>query len=58
MTEICPLRVKDGEAVPIASFAEAGLVSAAAANGFTIIPEGSEGFPEGAMIEAYLCEAA
>ena len=56
MTEICPLRVKDGEAAHIASFAEAGLVSAAQADGFALIPEGSEGFPEGAAIEAHLYE--
>lgn len=57
VTEICPLRVVGREAAPVASFAEAGLVIAAEADGFALIPEGSEGFPEGAMIEAHLYEA-
>lgn len=57
VTEICPLRVSGHAATPIASFAEAGLVSAAGADGFALIPEGSEGFPEDQAIEAYLYAA-
>jgi molybdopterin molybdotransferase len=59
VTEIHPLRCGDGdEAAPIASFAEAGLMSAAAADGFVLIPEGSEGLAEGALITAHLYAAS
>ena len=55
VTEICPVRCRDNRSVePIASFAEAGLMSASRADGFVIIPEGSEGFPEGAAVTVYL----
>jgi molybdopterin molybdotransferase len=55
VTEICPVRCRDNRSVePIASFAEAGLMSASRADGFVIIPDGSEGFPEGAAVTVYL----
>jgi molybdopterin molybdotransferase len=55
VTEICPVRCCDNRSVePIPSFAEAGLMSASRADGFVIIPEGSEGFPEGAAVTVYL----
>lgn len=59
VTEICPVRcIEDGRAEPLASFAAAGLVSAARADGFVIIPEGSEGFAAGATVTVYLAEDA
>jgi molybdopterin molybdotransferase len=54
-TEICPIRRRpDGRAEPIAPFAEIGLTAAAGADGFMIVPEASEGCPEGAQVTVYL----
>ncbi len=53
-TEICPARrLPEGGIAPLASFAEIGLMAAAAADGFVVIPEASEGYPEGAAITVY-----
>jgi molybdopterin molybdotransferase len=41
---------------PLPSFGEIGLMAAAAADGFVIIPEASEGHPEGALVTVYLYE--
>ncbi len=58
MMEICPVRCgDDGRAEPIAPFSERGLVAAAGADGFIIVPEGSEGFAEGAPVTVHLYEA-
>jgi molybdopterin molybdotransferase len=55
MTEVCPVRCLTGcGAEPIASFNEAGLTAAARADGFVIVPEGSEGYPQGACVTVYL----
>jgi len=55
MAEICPVRFGDGEAVePLPSFAEIGLMGAVGADGFVIVPQGSEGFPGGARITVHL----
>jgi molybdopterin molybdotransferase len=55
MAEICPVRcTMDGEAEPLAPFAEAGLVAVAQADGFVIVAEASEGHPEGATVTVYL----
>jgi molybdopterin molybdotransferase len=55
MTEICPVRFCDGETVaPLPSFAEIGLMAAVGADGFVIVPQGSEGFPESARISVHL----
>jgi molybdopterin molybdotransferase len=55
ITDVWPVRCLGGESVePIASFAEAGLVAAAQADGFIIVPEGSEGFSEGTTVTVYL----
>jgi molybdopterin molybdotransferase len=55
MTEICPVRCgRDGAVEPLAPFAEAGLVAAAESDGFVIVPEGSEGYPEGAPVTVHL----
>ena len=55
MTEICPVRFTEDdtiEAVP--SFVETGLMAAVGADGFVIIPQGSEGHPPGAQLTVYL----
>lgn len=55
MTEICPVRCLAGDLVePTPSFAEAGLMAAINAGGFVIMPEGSEGYPQGARVTVYL----
>ena len=41
---------------PVTSFDEAGLFAATMADGFVIVPEGSEGFAQGATVEVYLHE--
>jgi molybdopterin molybdotransferase len=53
-TEIHPVRRLSPDRVePVASFASAGLGSATLADGFVVIPEGCEGYPEGAIITVY-----
>jgi len=55
MTEICPMRFSpDGQVEPLASFAEAGLVAAAGGDGFVIVPEASEGYPQGSAVTVHL----
>jgi molybdopterin molybdotransferase len=57
ITEIFPVRCRPGDAVePLPSFTETGLMSAVSANGFVIVPQGSEGLPQGARVTAYLYE--
>ena len=57
MTEICPVRCGAGDIVePVPSFAEIGLMAAVGADGFVIVPEGSEGHPQGARVTVYLYE--
>jgi molybdopterin molybdotransferase len=57
MTEICPVRCGASDtAEPLPSFAETGLMAAVGADGFVIIPEGSEGQPQGARVTVYLYE--
>jgi molybdopterin molybdotransferase len=57
MTEICPVRCGAGDTVePVPSFAETGLMAAVGADGFVIVPEGSEGHPQGARVTVYLYE--
>jgi molybdopterin molybdotransferase len=57
MTEICPVRYGGGDTVePLPSFAETGLMAAVSANGFMIVPQGSEGYPQGARVTVYLYE--
>jgi molybdopterin molybdotransferase len=59
MTEICPVRCSAGGTVePVPSFAETGLMAAVGADGFVIVPEGSEGHPQGARATVYLYEGA
>jgi molybdopterin molybdotransferase len=57
MTEICPVQCGSGDTVePRPSFAETGLMAAVSADGFVIVPEGSEGYPQGARVTVYLYE--
>jgi molybdopterin molybdotransferase len=55
MTEICPVRCAGEKAVePLPSFAEIGMMAAATADGFVIVPKASEGYPPGARVTVYL----
>ena len=55
MTEICPVRFVEGDAIePLPSFAEIGLMAAVGADGFVIVPQGSEGYARGARTTVYL----
>jgi len=55
MTEICPVRFgAAGTIEPLPSFAEIGLMAAVSADGFVIVPQGSEGYPQGARLTVYL----
>ena len=53
--EIAPVRLRpDGLVEPAGSFANSGLAAAAGADGFVVIPEGSEGVAQGAQVTVYL----
>ena len=53
--EVCPVRRRGGgEVEPMPAFAEAGLAAAAHADGFVLVPEASEGYPQGAAVTVYL----
>jgi molybdopterin molybdotransferase len=53
--EVLPVRrTASGEVEPMPSFAEAGLAAAAHADGFVLVPEASEGYPQGAAVTVYL----
>lgn len=55
MADVCPVRcTSDDEVEPAVPFAEAGLVTAAEADGFVLVPEASEGYPGGARVTVYL----
>jgi molybdopterin molybdotransferase len=55
MTEICPVGFSVHDTVePLPSFAETGLMAAVRADGFVIVPQGSEGCPQGARMTVYL----
>jgi molybdopterin biosynthesis enzyme len=41
---------------PVTSFDAAGLFAATLADGFVFVPEGSEGFAQGATVEVYFHE--
>jgi molybdopterin molybdotransferase len=59
MTEIFPVRCGPHDTIePLPSFAETGLMAAVAADGFVVVPEGSEGHPQGARVTVYLYEDA
>jgi molybdopterin molybdotransferase len=52
ITEIVPVRLSGGRAMPIGS--DAGLPSAVQADGFVLVAEASEGYPGGARVPVYL----
>jgi molybdopterin molybdotransferase len=55
MTEVVPVRCVNGGAVePLPSFAAAGLRAITEADGFVVVPEGSEGYQRGTMVTVYL----
>ena len=55
MVEICPVRVGlDDAVVPLPSFEEVGLKAAVNGDGFLIVPQSSEGYPQGARVTVYL----
>jgi molybdopterin molybdotransferase len=59
MTEICPISCSGRDmAEPLPSFGEAGLMAVVAADGFVIVPEPSEGYPQGASVTVYLYEGS
>src|SRR5262245_1450103 len=59
MTEVCTVQcLRDGTVGPIASYPELGLAAAAHADGFVIVPEGSEGYAQGARVLVYLYDEA
>lgn len=49
--DLVAVRLTDGRAEPLA---DAGLVGAALADGFVLVPEGSEGYPAGTSVPIYL----
>lgn len=53
-TDYARVRVRDGRVEPLAIGGASALSSVTTADGFVIIPEGSEGFPEGADVEVHL----
>jgi molybdopterin molybdotransferase len=53
--ELRPIRCPSQDlAEPVAFFAEAGLKAFAQADGFVVVPEGSEGYPRGTIVTVYL----
>jgi molybdopterin molybdotransferase len=55
MLELRPVRCLTANSVePIAAIAEAGLRAVAAADGFVLVPERSEGYPQGAAVTVHL----
>jgi molybdopterin molybdotransferase len=55
VTEIVPVSCSGRDmAEPLPSFGETGLMAAVAADGFVIVPEASEGHPQGASVAVYL----
>jgi molybdopterin molybdotransferase len=58
-TEICPILLgSDDTIAPLPGFAEIGLKAATAAAGFVIVPAAREGYPPGAVVNAYLYDEA
>ena len=56
--EFCQVRVVSGEAIPLGSAGSGGLVSAARAEGFVLIPAPLEGYASGASVDAYMYDEA
>jgi len=59
MTEVCPVQcIGDGAVGPVTSYAEMGIAAAAHADGFVIVPEGSEGYRQGTPVLMYVYDEA
>ena len=56
--ELCRVRLVSGEAIPLGSAGSGGLVSAARAEGFVLIPAPLEGYPPGASVSVYMYDEA
>jgi molybdopterin molybdotransferase len=56
--DYCRVRLTPEGAEPLASGANTGLAALAAADGFLLVPEDSEGFPAGAEISVFLYDCA
>jgi molybdopterin molybdotransferase len=55
MAEVVPVRQVNGDgAEPLPSFAAAGLRAVTEADGFVVVPEGSEGYQRGTTVTVYL----
>jgi molybdopterin molybdotransferase len=55
MAEVVPVRQVNGDgAEPLPSFAAAGLRAVTEADGFVVVPEGSEGYQRGTTVNVYL----
>jgi molybdopterin molybdotransferase len=52
-TELCPVRLKGEEAIPLGSVSGGDFASIARADGFVLIPETMEGYPPGTPITVY-----
>ena len=48
------VRREHGGAEPVAAGEGAGILAVARADGFVVVPAGSEGFPAGAAVDLYL----
>jgi molybdopterin molybdotransferase len=53
-TEICPVQRIDDGIEPAMGYSPANLLALARADGFVIVPEGSEGMPAGAVVPVHL----
>ena len=53
-TDAVQVRLADGRAVPLGSAESGSLVGAVQAQGFVLVPEGSEGFPPGSTVQVHL----
>jgi molybdopterin molybdotransferase len=53
-TDYARVRVREGRVEPVAIGGASALSSVTGADGFVVVPEGSEGFPEGAEVELHL----
>jgi molybdopterin molybdotransferase len=53
-TDYARVRVRSGRVEPVAIGGASALSSVTSADGFVVIPEGSEGYPEGVEVEVHL----
>ena len=55
-SELVRVRLQDGGATPLASPDGGGLVSAVRADGYVLVPDGSEGMDAGTTVSVYLIQ--